>query len=110
VWEPFVTERFNTDGEVGNKERERLSGVVCNPTSTAIMVQYVADISDSIPSETSETLPSRHPHDTKTRTEKSTTLNHRECLTSVNQAPLRTFKEPSYLQLTDSKKKESRVG
>jgi hypothetical protein len=31
----------STDGVVGNKECEILSGVVCNPTSTAITVQYV---------------------------------------------------------------------
>jgi hypothetical protein len=41
VWELFVTDDSNTDGEVGNKECERLSGVVCNPTSTAIAVQYI---------------------------------------------------------------------
>jgi hypothetical protein len=41
VWELFVTDDCNTDGEVGNKEYERLSEVVCNPTSTAITVQYV---------------------------------------------------------------------
>jgi hypothetical protein len=40
VWELSVTDDCNTDGEVGNKECERLSGVVCNPTSTAIAVQY----------------------------------------------------------------------
>jgi hypothetical protein len=41
VWELSVIDDCNTDGEVGNKECERLSGVVCNPTSTAIAVQYV---------------------------------------------------------------------
>jgi hypothetical protein len=34
----------------------------------------------------------------------ASTLNHRECLTSVNQAPLHILKEPSFLHLTDSKK------
>jgi hypothetical protein len=36
VWELSVIDDCNTDGEVGNKECERLSGVVCNPTSTDI--------------------------------------------------------------------------
>jgi hypothetical protein len=40
VWELSVIDDCTTDGEVGNKECERLSGVVCNPTSTAITVQY----------------------------------------------------------------------
>jgi hypothetical protein len=31
VWELSVIDDCNTDGEVGNKECERLSGVVCNP-------------------------------------------------------------------------------
>jgi hypothetical protein len=40
VWELSVIDDCNMDGEVGNKEYERLSGVVCNSTSTAIAVQY----------------------------------------------------------------------
>jgi hypothetical protein len=31
VWELFVIEDCNTDGVVGNKECEILSGLVCNP-------------------------------------------------------------------------------
>jgi hypothetical protein len=44
VWELSVIDDCNTDGEVGNKECERLSGVVCNPTSTAIAVQLVSEV------------------------------------------------------------------
>jgi hypothetical protein len=40
VWELSVIDDCNTDSEVGNKECLGLSGVVCNPTSTAIAVQY----------------------------------------------------------------------
>jgi hypothetical protein len=31
VWELSVIDDCNTDGEVGNKECEKLSGLVCNP-------------------------------------------------------------------------------
>jgi hypothetical protein len=54
MWELSVIDDCNTDSEVGNKECERLSGVVCNPTSTAITVQLVSEVGYRLVHATSE--------------------------------------------------------